>query len=86
MRPVELGCLSLLPPCRCWCRAGALHGNPLPTGLGPTRGVPQPASMARVSDQEEGPGGGHGEFSDIIKSRSGKVSRETVRSCFLLYA
>ncbi|XP_030302441.1 utrophin [Calypte anna] len=26
--------------------------------------------MAHVSDQEEGPGGGHGEFSDIIKSRS----------------
>ncbi|XP_054051234.1 utrophin isoform X2 [Rissa tridactyla] len=26
--------------------------------------------MARVSDQEEGPGGGHSEFSDIIKSRS----------------
>ncbi|NXM30563.1 UTRO protein, partial [Oxyruncus cristatus] len=26
--------------------------------------------MARVSDPEEGPGGGHSEFSDIIKSRS----------------
>ncbi|CAM9935197.1 unnamed protein product, partial [Bubo scandiacus] len=26
--------------------------------------------MARVSEQEEGPGGGHSEFSDIIKSRS----------------
>nr|XP_014437163.1 utrophin isoform X2 [Pelodiscus sinensis]XP_025035407.1 utrophin isoform X2 [Pelodiscus sinensis] len=26
--------------------------------------------MATVSDQEEGPGGGHNEFSDIIKSRS----------------
>ncbi|XP_006024299.1 utrophin isoform X2 [Alligator sinensis] len=26
--------------------------------------------MAKVSDQEEGPGGGHSEFSDIIKSRS----------------
>ncbi|KAM6083392.1 utrophin [Chlamydotis macqueenii] len=26
--------------------------------------------MARVSDQEEGPGGAHSEFSDIIKSRS----------------
>ncbi|XP_009571571.1 PREDICTED: utrophin-like, partial [Fulmarus glacialis] len=26
--------------------------------------------MAHVSDQEEGPGGGHSEFSDIIKSRS----------------
>ncbi|XP_033917143.1 utrophin isoform X1 [Melopsittacus undulatus] len=26
--------------------------------------------MARVSDQEEGPNGGHSEFSDIIKSRS----------------
>lgn len=42
--------------------------------------------MARVSEAEEGPGGGHSEFSDIIKSRSGKLSRGTVFSSFLLYS